>query len=120
MPASSAQLEVRPPTLLKGGAVFTISLYGLILVIPVFLSMMIVSVLQFGVITLLVPLGTIGLATFFLPLGFGNPHVTKLVRRLLPPSNHQPDTYVVQLTRNPRNRSGFMAVLENADDIGWL
>src|SRR5258708_374141 len=120
MIGSAAQLEVRPATLFGGRAVIAISLYGLILVIPVLLSMMIVSVLQFGVLTFLLPLGTIAVATFFLPLGFGNPHVTKLVRPLMPAPNARQDTYIVQLTRKPRNRSGLGAVLEDADDIGFL
>jgi hypothetical protein len=82
--------------------------------------MLIVSVLQFGLVTFVVPLGTIVAATFFLPLGFGNPHVTRLVRPLQPPSTENQDTYVVQLTRNPRQRSGLLAILEDADDVGVL
>jgi len=120
MIAGAAQLEVKPPTILTPRAIVTISLYGLILVVPVLVSMMVVSVLQFGALTFVVPLGTIALATFFLPLGFGNPYVTKLVRPLHPRSNGDLDFYVVQLTRNPRNRSGLLALLEDADDIGYL
>ncbi len=120
MIASAPKLEVGPPTLLTARAVVTISLYGLILVIPVLLSMLVVSVLQFGVVTFVIPLATIAVATFFLPLGFGNPYVTKLVRSLHPQSNGEEERYIVQLTRNPRNRSGLLAVLEDADDFGLL
>lgn len=120
MSPGDPQLEVNPPTLLNARAVVVICLYGLILVVPVLVSMIFVSMVQFGVITFLVPLATIAVATFFLPLGFGNPHVTKLVRPLRPQSNPDHDVFVVQLTRNPRKRSGLLAVLEDADDFGFL
>ena len=119
MPASVPKIEVRPPTLLTPRAILGMSLYGLVLLVPVFISMAIVSVLQFGVATVLVPLATIAATTFLLPLGFGNPYVIRLVRSLRPASDAQVG-YVVQLTRTPRNRSGLMAILEDADDIGCL
>src|SRR5690349_16868168 len=120
MPAASAQLEIKPASLLTPGTVVVMSLFGVILMAPVLASMMFISVVQFGVITFLAPLGTIGVATFFLPLGFGNPYVARLVRGLRPATADCQECFVVQLTRIPRQRTGIWAVLDNADDIGWL
>jgi hypothetical protein len=120
MIASPPELEVKPPTIFSPLMVLAVSFWGLVLVIPVIISMLVVSVLQFGFLTFLIPLVTIGTATFFLPLGFGNPYVARLVRPLEPSSNQSQDRYLVQLTRKPRNRSGFLAILEDADDIGFL
>jgi len=120
MIASAPELQIKTPVIFSPLAVVTISIWGLILVIPVIISMMLVSVMQFGALTFLVPLATITLATFFLPLGFGNPYVARLARSLRPSADHAQDIYLVQLTRKPRTRSGFLALLEDADDIGFL
>ncbi len=96
------------------------NLFGVVLMAPVLASMMVISVVQFGIITFLAPLGTIAIATLFLPLGFGNPYVARLVRNLRPSEGELLESFVVQLTRVPRLRSGLWAVLDNADDIGWL
>jgi len=114
------QLEIKPATILSPGAVLTMSLFGFVLLLPVLVSMMVVSVLKFGLVTFLLPLATIAAATFFLPFGFGNPYVAKLVRSLKPDSGGPKQLYIVQLTRVPRQRSGLWAILEDADDIGWL
>jgi hypothetical protein len=68
----------------------------------------------------LLPLLTIAVATFFLPLGFGNPYIARLVQRLRNSPNSPKEMFVVQLTRMPRSRSGLLALLEDADDIGLL
>jgi hypothetical protein len=115
-----AKIVVKEPTLLTGGAVLVSSLYGLVLLVPALASILVVSVLQFGPITFLLPLGVIAVASFFLPLGFGNPYVVCLARRLPRPSDAAQEVYIVQLTRLPRYRSGLLAVLEDADDIGLL
>jgi hypothetical protein len=120
MIASAPELEVKSPTIFSPLAVLTTCIWGLVLVIPVIISMMVVSVLHLGTLTFLIPLATIGLATFFLPLGFGNPYVARLARPLQPPADQYQAIYLVQLTRKPRNRSGLLAVLEDADDIGFL
>jgi hypothetical protein len=120
MPAVLPQIRTKPARLLGPRTIITASLYGLSVLIPVFASMVVISVLQFGIQTFLIPLATIGLATFFLPLGFGNPYVCRLIRPLKPPHADDADIFVVQLTRNPRIRSGLMAIFEDADDIGYL
>lgn len=120
MIAPATELEVKAPTIFSPGTVVATSLWGLILVVPVVAVMMWVSLAQFGALTFLIPLLTIAAATFFLPLGFGNPHVARLARPLLPAGTPAQGVHLVQLTRKPRNRSGLLAVLEDADDIGFL
>jgi hypothetical protein len=120
MTTTSPSLEPKSPTLFTAGTVVITSMYGLILMVPVLVSMMIVTVLQFGFLTVLIPLGAIVLVSFFLPLGFGNSHITRLVQPLQPESPTNQENFVVQLTRNPRTRSGLSALLEDADDLGVL
>ena len=119
MPAAP-ELEIKTPTLLTATAFSAITLWGLLLVLPVFLAMMVVSVLQFGLLTFLIPLAAIAVTLFFLPLGFGNWYVARLVRPLRPAANPEKDLFLVQLTRRPRIRTGLSAILDDADDIGFL
>jgi len=116
MIANSSKLETRPPTVFTTTSLIVISLYGLVLAVPVLISFMIVSVQHFGLLTFLVPAAAIVLSIFLLPLGFGNPYVCRLVRSLEPPGESQ----LVQVTRDPRQRGGLFAVLEDADDFGFL
>ena len=94
--------------------------YGLLLMIPVVLVALAVSVRQLGMLTVLLPVLAVGIATFFLPFGFGNPYVARLVRSLPKPAAWEPGSAIVQLTLTPRLRSGTRALLEDADDVGWL
>ena len=120
VPATSARLEIKPPTLLTGGAVAAICLYGVLLMVPVLLSVVTVSVLPFGILTWLIPSATVVAATWFLPFGFGNPHVARLARSLTVSAAGGSDGFVVQVTLSPRLRTGVRALIEDADDIGWL
>ena len=117
---NSARITMTPPRTLTLRAVLVISAYGLVLFIPVLLAMMVVSIVPLGTGTLLIPLVAIGLATFFLPVGFGNPYVARLIRSLEHGSVTEPGGFMVQLTLTPRTRSGLCALLEDADDVGWL
>ena len=121
-PAASepARIETHPPRLLTGGAVFVVCLYGAFMLALVLVALLAVSVLQLGLLTWLIPLATFAAETFFLPFGFGNPHVARLVRSLNPGSGMPPERFIAQLTLAPRLRSGFRALMEDADDIGWL
>jgi hypothetical protein len=56
----------------------------------------------------------------FLPFGLGNPYVSRLVRSLSPAAGETGENFVVQLSLSPRIRSGLCAVLDDADDIGYL
>jgi len=120
MIANSSRIETRPPTLFTAGSVVAINLYGVVLVIPVLVSMMIISVVQFGLLTFLIPFAAIVLSVFLLPLGFGNPYVARLVRPLQQASTQNDEAHIVQLTRHPRERRGLLAILEDADDVGFL
>ncbi len=106
--------------MLTTGAMLALSLYGVLLMLPLIASLLAVSVLQLGLLTWLIPLATVAAITWFLPFGFGNPHVARLVRSLAPASDNSPDRFIVQVTLTPRLRSGARALIEDADDIGWL
>ena len=119
-PATPARMEIKPPTLLTGGAVLAVCLYGALLMVPVLISVLTVSVLRLGILTWLIPLATVVAATCFLPFGFGNPHIARLARSLPAASPGRLDGFVVQVTLTPRLRKGVRALIEDADDIGWL
>jgi hypothetical protein len=112
-------MEVQEPRLLGGMAVVLATGFGLLLVLPVLLALLAVSVLPFGWITLMLPLAVLGASTLLLPFGAGNPLIRKLARDIPVPSTSCPK-FLVQLTFTPRLRSGPRALLEDADDIGWL
>ncbi len=87
--------------------------------LPLVLALLVVSVLKLGTWTWLLPLLTFLLATSLLPFGFGNPHIARLARSL-PPPGPATDCFLAQLTLRPRLRSGWRAMVDDADDIGWL
>src|SRR5215471_14665695 len=113
------QMQVREPRLLSDGAVLRACGYGVLLIVPVLLVLLAVSVLPFGWMTLVFPLAVLGAATVLLPFGAGNPLMAKLARDIHLPSRSAA-TFLVQITFIPRLRSGPRALLEDADDIGWL
>jgi hypothetical protein len=118
--ASGARLDVGPPKLFRAGAVVIVSAYGLLVMLPVLISILAISVMHFGLLTLILPVAAVAFATWFLPCGFGNPFILRLVRSLHPASQDSPEGFVVQLTLEPRLRTGLRALLEDADDVGWL
>ena len=73
-----------------------------------------------GIFSLLIPLLVIVATLYFLPFGLGNAYVARLIRALKPGTGKDQEAFVVQLTLSPRIRSGLLAVIEDADDIGWL
>lgn len=115
-----ARLEIRSPRLFTSGAILALTLYGILVSAPVVVAMLAVSVRALDVWTYAVPLGALAAATFFLPLGFGNPLVVRLVRSLPGAPTQNANRFIVQLSLAPRLRSGWRAVIEDADDIGWL
>ncbi len=117
---AAARIEMARPKLLGSGAVLAINCYGLLLALPVLLVMLAVSIQPFGRHTFVLPLLAIAIATYFLPFGFGNPHIGRLVRSFEPAARQPQHGFVVQLTTVPRTRSGLRALVEDADDIGWL
>jgi len=113
-------IEIAQPKLFTMGVVLIVSAYGLLLAVPVFASMLIVSLLKIGILTALVPCAAIVGTAFFLPVGLGNPHVLRVLRSLPPLADNTEAAVVVQLTLAPRIRSGLRAMLEDADDFGYL
>jgi hypothetical protein len=120
MRPDSAKIEIARPRLFTTGAVVIVNAYGGLLIAPVFLSILAVSVIKLGVLTVLIPLLAVAATAYFLPFGLGNTYITRLVRSLNPGAGQNGDGFVVQLTVAPRLRSGLRALLEDADDIGYL
>jgi hypothetical protein len=120
MPSTDVHFESKSSAQFAAGGVIVVCAYGLLLIIPVILSMLAVSMLRFGIWTFLIPIAAVCSATYFLPFGFGNTHISRLVRSPAFHAGAQSGGFIVQLTFNPRMRSGLRALLEDADDIGWL
>lgn len=120
MSSAVPELQSKAPTLFTARVVLALCLWGLLLMVPVVASMAVVSVMRLGMLTFLIPLATIGAATFFLPFGFGNVYLARRFGSRYPRGARRPDVFLVQLTREPRHRSDFLAILEDADDIGFL
>ena len=120
MNSTAAKIEVAQPKLFTMGAVVAVTAYGLLLCAPIFMSMLVVSVMKYGILTGLIPLLVLVATAYFLPFGLGNTHVTRLVQSLSPAAGKSDDGFIVQLTLSPRIRSGLRAILEDADDIGYL
>lgn len=120
MSSAVPELQTKPARLFTPRVVVVLCLWGLLLMAPVLASMALVSVLRLGTLTFLIPLATILAATFFLPFGFGNLYLAKRFGSIYPAGARPEDVFLVQLTREPRSRSDFLAVLEDADDIGFL
>src|SRR5579859_7219423 len=109
MSPGSPELRAKSATLFTSRAIFRMCFWGLWLMVPVIISFLIVSVLSFGAVTFILPLVTIAVATFFLPLGFGNIYLARLFRPLRPAAESHEEVFLVQLTRQPRDRSGWLA-----------
>jgi len=111
-------VEIASPKAFTSAAIFVIAGCGVLLVAPVLASLLAVTLIKLGVLTALIPLLTIAVTAYFLPFGLGNPVVKRLVRsRKLDASE---DGFIVQMTLSPRIRSGLRAVIEDADDLGYL
>ena len=120
MPSDAAKMEITRPRLFTTSAVAVVNAYGILLVLPIFSSILVVSVIRLGVLTILIPLAALATTAFFLPFGLGNAYITRLVRSLDPSGDRNGERFIVQLTVSPRLRSGLRALLEDADDIGFL
>ena len=120
MHSNSAQIEISEPKLFTLGTAATVNAYGFLLVAPIFASILVVSLIKFGVLTVLIPVLMVVATAYFLPFGLGNTHVTRLVRSFQPAADQGEDGFIVQLTLSPRLRHGPRAILEDADDIGYL
>ena len=120
MQSNSATIEIVQPRLFTAGAVIVVSAYGVLLAGPFFMAILLVSLVKFGLLTGLIPLLVVAATAYFIPFGLGNTHVTRLVKSLHPAAGQAEGGYIVQLTLSPRIRSGLRAILDDADDIGYL
>jgi hypothetical protein len=102
------------------GAVLITYAHGLLLAVPVLISVIIISLLPLGFLTYLVPALAVGLTVLFLPLGLGNAYVSRLAAALNESDAGKRDGFIVQLALSPRIRLGLRALVEDADDIGTL
>ena len=120
MPSNPATITVSEPRLFNGRAVALVNGYGLLICPPILIAVVAVSFIPLGYLTALLPLLAFALTAYLLPFGFGNSYVTSLVERLGVPAGSGKQCFVVQLTLSPRIRKGLRALLEDADDIGYL
>ncbi len=115
-----AKIEITQPRLFTSSALAVVSAYGVLLAAPFCISVLVVSSMKLGIQTALIPLLVVMATACFLPFGLGNTYISRLVRSLSPATDRSGDGFIVQLTLSPRTRSGLWAILEDADDIGYL
>src|SRR5215471_18223211 len=113
------RIEIRPPRFLTPLTMLIVWAFGLLLVIPLILSALVVSLYSFGSHTLILPIVAVLGATWFLPFGFGNPYVSRLIRSQRGSPGSQ-ERFIVQLKLTPRMATGLRAVIDDADDFGSL
>jgi hypothetical protein len=94
--------------------------YGLLLILPVLSSVIAMSLLPPAYWSFLLPLLAVIFTLLFLPYGMGNAYLARLVRSFCNDASGGRPGYIVQLTLLPRLRAGVRALLEDADDIGFL
>jgi hypothetical protein len=118
---AEARIGISSPSRFTAGALTILCAFGLPICAPVVIAVLLVSTLKFSVVvTFAIPVAAAAIATYFLPTGFGNPFVRSLVRSFQPAGQQDADGFVVQLTLSPRICSGPRAMIEDADDFGWL
>lgn len=119
-PSPTSQIQITRPSVYTAASVFVVCGFGVLLGLPLVISVLAVSLMRPGILSLLIPLLVIAAMAWFLPFGLGNAYVARLVRSLKPTTDKNQEGFIVQLTLHPRIRSGIQAVVEDADDIGWL
>src|SRR2546423_1825319 len=120
MYSTTAVIELSRPRRFTTRALFALHVYNVLLVLPIFLSVLALSLLKLGWLTLLLPLLALAATAWFLPFGLGNSYVARLVRSMPPEKVTPGEAFIVQLTVYPRLRSGLRALVEDADDVGLL
>jgi hypothetical protein len=93
--------------------------FSLLLAIPVLAALLVISLRNLGVWTLGIPLLTLIGVVYILP-SLGNAYVSWILRGLVSHDSKAPDGLIVQITLCPRVRKGFRALIEDADDLGYL
>src|ERR1700682_2832482 len=105
-PSATSQIEITPPKLFTAASVFVVCAFGILLGLPLLISVLAVSLIRPGILSLLIPLLVIAATAYFLPFGRGNAYVGRLVRSLKPTTDKNQEGFIVQLTLHPRIRSG--------------
>jgi hypothetical protein len=120
MAPTTAQLEIAPPKRFTLGAILVVHTWNLLLVVPVFASIVIVSLMKLSILTVIIPATAVALTAWFLPLGQGNAYLARLVTSWGAEAAPGRRAFIVQMTLSPRLCSGFRALFEDADDVGLL
>lgn len=123
--SNRSQIEVREPQLFSHTAVAILNCFAMLLIVPLLLAFGAVVLLvkiqpPSIVMTVLVLHLALAITIYFLPFWLGNPYVTYLVRLFerAPPTKRR--RFIVQVTFDPRLRTGLRGLAEDADDIGVL
>lgn len=102
-------------------AIALVYAYGLFLAVPVLAGVAAMTLAPASLPGLLMPLAGLALSALILPLGQGNLHVRRIVKRLASPAvTSECRHFIVQITFAPRLRTGLRGLLETADDVGIL
>jgi hypothetical protein len=123
---TAARIDIGSPRRFTPGAVLIVSAFGLVSTLPIFVAILVMSLLSGGILTFLtvsmgVLLLAVGVGAFLLPFGSGNPYVARLVRSFHPATGAEDEQgFIVQLQMSPRLRTGLRALAEDADDVGYL
>src|SRR5437588_2572132 len=117
----AAKIEISQPRGFGVVSIFGKYVFSLLLAIPFVAAFLIISTVKnLGIWTIGVPLLALGGTVYFLP-SLGNVYVYWMLRGITPQtSNDFPPARIVQITLCPRIRTGFRALIEDADDIGYL
>lgn len=122
--ANEIKIETTTPNHFTKKAIAKINAYSVFAIIPVLLAIPLITLIEsllheslaFGLSMMILGL-VIVLPVYFLPIVIGNPHVRQLARSL---NSSNQNGFIIQLTNLPRVKSGFWAIVEDADDIGFL
>jgi hypothetical protein len=118
--ALAPRFERRAPRFFTGRALSV--LYGIAALasVPILGAFMVISLKGFtrGPVVFLV--AAVLLVTYFLPVAFGNGYIARLARGVTPPPGAGGRWFLVQVKLVPRLYTGLRAILDDADDIGWV
>lgn len=118
----TVKIEISKPRRFGVLSILTKYVFSFLLAIPLVAAFFILSTVrnlgQFW--TLAVPLLALAATVYFLP-SLGNVYVRWVLRGVRAQmTDNSRQTPIVQITLCPRIRSGFRALIEDADDVGYL
>src|SRR5690349_21398938 len=113
------KIELAKPARFTLSAVLAIYACSFLPVIPWVALLLLLTLKPLGIFAYIVPV-LLAIATVLFSPFFGNLCVKYLAKKASPESIAEGETFIVQLTCWPRLCSGFRAVIDDADDIGWL